>query len=342
MAKRKRLVVPDAMQTAESDSKTTELETKSMPRYPLGVHPPVSSRPPIAQVAAEASAQAALEEVSNELDAARSEGRMVLSLPLEKIKEDHLVRDRMVIDAEDMDALMGSLRSRGQQTPIEVVQLEAGQYGLISGWRRVSALKALLSETGEGRFATVQALVRPLNAASDSYVAMVEENEVRANLSFYERARLAAEAAKLGIYPTPERAVQKLFAAASASKRSKITAFLKVHATFAAALSFPAAIPEKLGLALSSALDADPQFAKRLKDILRQLTPATAAEERAVLERALKRVNAQGQVMGKAKALTEKITPDIALDHRKGRVVLSGKGVNDDLLTDLRAWLATR
>jgi hypothetical protein len=30
---------------------------------------------------------------------------------------------------------------------------------------------------------------------------MVEENEIRAGISFYERARLAAEAAKLGIYP---------------------------------------------------------------------------------------------------------------------------------------------
>ena len=53
-------------------------------------------------------------------------------------------------------------------------------YGLISGWRRLTALQALHAETGEARFATVQALVRRPETAADAYVTMVEENEIRA------------------------------------------------------------------------------------------------------------------------------------------------------------------
>jgi hypothetical protein len=82
---------------------------------------------------------------------------------------------------------------------------------------------------------------------------MVEENEIRAGMSFYERARLAAEAAKLGIYPDPAAAIAALFASASPAKRSKIGSFVRVHEALGDALRYPTAIPERLGLALAAA-----------------------------------------------------------------------------------------
>ena len=91
---------------------------------------------PIADVARDASASAALNELSDSLARARDEGRMVVQIPLDQIETDHLVRDRMVVEEDEMQTLMTSLRSRGQQTPIEVVQLGPDRYGLISGWRR--------------------------------------------------------------------------------------------------------------------------------------------------------------------------------------------------------------
>lgn len=234
-----------------------------------------------------------------------------------------------------------------QQAPIEVVDLGAGQYGLISGWRRLSALQALLAETGEDRFGRIQALIKPITDASDSYIAMVEENEIRANLSFYERARLAAEAAKLGVYPTPQRAVQALFASSSSSKRSKISSFLQVHAAFETALSFPEAIPERLGLALAGATEKDPQFAPQLRDLLRKLRPETAPQERKILDRALSRAgkSKEAPAGGLEPVETQKpqeVAPGIHLEARKGRVVLSGKGVTPDLQEALAAWLANR
>ena len=89
MAKRKRLTPATIL---EQGTPSPALETKS--GYPFGVAP---TRAPIAQVASEAATQAALDEVAGEMQSARNEGRMVLSLPLEAIRADHLVRDRMVL-----------------------------------------------------------------------------------------------------------------------------------------------------------------------------------------------------------------------------------------------------
>ena len=73
----------------------------------------------------------------------RAEGRLVQSLALEAVVADHLVRDRLAAEDEAMATLKASIAARGQQTPIEVVDLGQGRYGLVSGWRRLAALHAL-------------------------------------------------------------------------------------------------------------------------------------------------------------------------------------------------------
>ncbi|MGZ2260317.1 ParB/RepB/Spo0J family partition protein [Roseobacter sp. A03A-229] len=332
MAKRKRLTPP----APRSEAAEGAPETKSVfPRYPMGVAPAAQTRAPIAQVAGEAAAQSALEELADEMRSARSTGRLVQSLPLEAITEDHLVRDRIALDAGEMETLKNSLRARGQQTPIEVVE-QPGGFGLISGWRRLHALRALHAETGEARFATIAALIKPIDTVSDSYVAMVEENEIRAPLSFYERAHLACEAVRLGVYASAAEAVKTLFANAPAARRSKILSFVKLHQGLGAALRFPEAIPEKVGLALVSALEADAGFASRLTAQLRKAAPETAEAERQVLDRALKRPGAS------TAPVRQEVAPGIALEARQGRLVLSGGGVTPELQRDLLAWLAAR
>ena len=208
---------------------------------------------PIA-VAAEAAGSAALQELADTLKRARETGRLVLDLPLDAIAPDHLGRDRidrLPADDADMASLRESLRAHGQRTPIEVVPLTGRlPYGLLSGWRRLIALKALHAETGDARFATVQALVRRPETAAAAYVAMVEENEIRLGLSQYERARVAARAAARGVFADEEAALRALFATASRPKRSRIRAFVALYHGLDAALRFPAAIPERLGLAL--------------------------------------------------------------------------------------------
>lgn len=334
MAKRKRLTPPNT--TVATESNRASLEAKSIPRYPMGTPPSITSnRAPIAQVAGDAATQAALDELAVELQSARVEGRLVQALSLDVVKIDHLIRDRIVMDAAEMDALKASIIARGQQTPIEVVDLGQGGYGLISGFRRLAALQALHRETGGDRFAQVQALIKPIETASDRYIAMVEENEIRSNLSFYERARLVAEAVRIGLYPTPAKATAKLFAHATPAKRSKIGSFVVLHDALGDLLRFPAEIPEKLGLALVSGLKAQGDFRARMRRALKAGSAKTAQQERAILERALRPTHAHSAFQ------KQKISPDITLEAREGRVVLSGKGITKELQKALTTWLRT-
>lgn len=324
MAKRKRLA------PANPEVAGQGLETKA---YVNGWAGGRRRAAPIADVAGDAAGQAAFEEVAGALQSAREEGRLIQHIPLTSIRRDHLLRDRLALDEEEMAALEASLAARGQQTPVEVVALADGTYGLISGLRRLEALLRLGEQTA-------LALVRAPEGAASAYVAMVEENEIRANLSFYERARVAAEAAKIGIYPSPQAAVAALFAHANASKRSKILSFVTLHDALGESLRFPVAIPEKLGLALVKAIESVPAFGARLRDSLRKTPPADAAAERAALERALRR--ASSGPASKPALRGEEVSRGLFLEAGKERIVLSGKGLDAALLEDLRAWLAAR
>jgi ParB family chromosome partitioning protein len=346
MAKRKRLTPADL---TPSTPPAAELETKSRPIHGSGG----LTRAPIAQVAGDTAARAALEDLASEVTKARVTGRMVQSLPLSEVHADHLLRDRIISDTDEMASLKNSIKARGQQTPIEVVELDGGGYGLISGFRRLTALKELFEDTKNVDFSVIHSLIKPKDSVSDSYVAMVEENEIRADLSLYERARIAVEASKLGVYPTAQHAVQTLFAHASAAKRSKIKSFIPIHEVLGKVLLFPSAIPERLGLALSAALDATGDFGRKLRDNLRNNPSKTAAQERQLLERALQ----PGKATKKTQTRTQEsdtapkpamlkndaeVAPGITVTEQDGNLVLSGKNITAILRADLVAWLRQR
>ncbi|SIT86845.1 ParB/RepB/Spo0J family partition protein [Pontibaca methylaminivorans] len=250
---------------------------------------------PIAQVAGEAAASAALAELAGALDDARESGRLIEEIPLSAVDVHYLMRDRIEQDEEEMQALMASLRARGQQTAIEVVALErpggggvqGKTHGLVSGWRRVSALERLYRETDDPRFAHVRAITIAPGNARDAYVAMVEENEIRVNLSLYERARIAIRAMQQDLYETERAALQGLFGATTRSKRSKIGSFIPVVEALDSVLRHPTAISERLGLALSRALAADPGAGEHLRRILRMAPPEGAEAEMRALGDAL-------------------------------------------------------
>ena len=111
------------------------------------VAPAATPKPPIATVAGEAAALSAAEDITAELATAREEGRLAVRLPLDAIEPGHFARDRIAVDDEEMTALKASLAAHGQRMPIDVIAGADGRYGLISGWRRLSALKALKADT---------------------------------------------------------------------------------------------------------------------------------------------------------------------------------------------------
>lgn len=244
--------------------------------------------PPIAQVAAEAAAateplptavraaQARDRADAETLRAAQEEGRLIVELPVSKIVVEDPTRDRMTLDRTELEELKSSIAQSGLRLPIEVFELaEPGQgqrYGLISGLRRLTAVR----EIG-GPGATIASLVRSPQDAASTVVAMVEENEVRSNLSHYERGRIAVLAVGQGHFTSSEDAIARLFSTASKAKRSKIRSFALIHEELGDMLSFPQGLTEKEGLRLANALRLGRE--SDLRAVLAQSNVVDAASE---------------------------------------------------------------
>jgi len=258
MAKRRKLEAP----SADDMSRIEEEFRRETPAR--------SSAAPIAQVAADtadAYESGTLEERSRraretteaqkfrEADAA---GLIILNLPIDTIEPQSMQRDRTVLDREAMDELEYSISLHGVRMPIEVYEIRSGrtdkQYGLLSGYRRLIAQQNLYARSAEAKFKSIKAVVRDPSEMGGAFVAMVEENEIRQDLSHYERGRIAAIAAQQGAFATTEDAVAQMFAAASKAKRSKIRSFAMIFEELGDLLEFPETIREKDGLRLASAL----------------------------------------------------------------------------------------
>jgi ParB family transcriptional regulator, chromosome partitioning protein len=322
---------------------------------------PVASSAPIARVASETSVNAAFEEVSRELTSARSEGRLVLRLPLNSVEISWLVRDRTHPGtAEDPDfiALLDSLRRNGQRSPIEVVEIEEGLYGLISGWRRLTALRRLYDETGDERFATVLAFLRQPASSEEAYVAMVEENEIRLGLSYYERARITAKAVEAGVFPSSKAALQSLFASASRAKRSKIGSFLALYQVLGDAVRFPQALTERLGLAVTKIVEADETAGERLRENLEESGSDSPDAEQSLFSAFIETENAASappsssqapspaepsmRVAAGSKSVSdtaEEVCPGVYLTQNGNKLHLSGPGINPEFRDRLEVWL---
>jgi len=358
MAKRKRLTPPQPG-FLEAASPPPEAASR-----PLGLEPR-PARPPIAQVAGDTATFSALGELAAEMEAARAEGRLALHLPVEDIDARHLVRDRLTVEGEELDELMSSLRARGQRTPIEVVDRGADaapRYGLISGWRRLSALRRLARE--DPAFGRVAAIVRAPESASEAYVSMVEENEIRLGLSHYERARIVVKALEAGVFDDEGRALRTLFGNVSKAKRSKIRSFVALVRALDDVLRFPAAIREADGLRLAQHLKETPDGAERLRAALASASPGrTEGQERALLLAALPSEAAGVSPAGDGAPRASEPVPEpphagppdaerrrkdpaarpaVSAALSRGRLTLSGPGVDADLLAALEAWLRRR
>jgi ParB family transcriptional regulator, chromosome partitioning protein len=310
MAKRRRLdpVPADGLSGA---APMGPLETKA-----LFIGLPAAQNPtnaPIAAVAGDSALHAALETVTDAMSQARHEGRLALSLPLHAVDDSYLIRDRISADPEEMEALVASIRDRGQQTAIEVADLGptcVPRYGLIAGWRRLLALRQIGAEA-------VHAIIRPRGDPAQAYQAMVEENEIRANLSFYERARIVARAADKGVFTSDKHALLELFKSAPRAKRSKVNSFLRIVRDLdgpAPVLRFPAALSEKVGLELSAALEREEYLAPRLRDALAVAAPTTAEAEAQVILAEVRRAPGSRAAQNMGPHPVQDLTPPIGDD----------------------------
>lgn len=284
MAKRRKLEAPSADELAGIEAEFA--------RPGSGTGPLVGVAP-IAQIAGSTARRVNAPSTTDGQDAvlwrqAEAEGRVMRNLSIDRIVVDHITRDRTALDPEAMEELIASVRTAGVRLPVEVTSLGDGTYGLISGYRRITAVRALREEGGAG---TVPAIVRGATDLGESYARMVEENEVRSQITPYERGRIAVVAAGQGAYPDTGTAVGAIFASASKAKRSKIRSFATVHEELGDLLRHPQGLSERNGLRLANALRAG--FATKLREVLEEGAP-TAAAEWAALEVVVREAEAKG------------------------------------------------
>ena len=291
---------------------------------------------------------------------ARAQGQVIDLIPVDRIDGDYLVRDRLVQEEDELQALMTSIQSRGQQMPIEIVRLDRDdsepRYGLISGWRRLTALRRLFRDTDDPRFAVARALVVRPETAQDAYLAMVEENEIRVDVSHYERARIALKAVEQGVFPDQRAALRGLYASTTRSKRSKIGTFVGLVDAFDDILNFPGAISEKLGLAMAREMVRDPGFAPRLRVALaRNPRPTPPAEVKilvaAVTAMATPQEPAPDPLPSRSKdraAVAESVEIPLVegltmrFHPSRNRLELTGDRVTDDLAHEIAEFLRSR
>ncbi|WP_424968878.1 ParB N-terminal domain-containing protein [Dinoroseobacter sp. S375] len=285
MAKRRRLETPSSEDLTKIDAEFR----RDTPARPAA---------PIAQVAADAAALAPTQDTSSRAEAAKdktdaermrlaeAEGLLIQEIPLDEIDAEAMVRDRMTLLEEDLLELRLSIAEHGLRLPIEVFELteprEGRRYGLLSGYRRLMAYRYLDKLNKSDRYARIKALVRPRQAIDTAYTAMVEENEIRASLSHYERGRIAVIAANQGAFANVEMAVEKLFSSASKAKRSKVRSFALVFEELGDMLAFPEALTERRGLQLATALRGGAE--QRFRVVLEEGKPSTPDEEWQLLE----------------------------------------------------------
>lgn len=227
---------------------------------------------------------------AKELRAAREEGRVLVSLPVDRIGTEALPRDRIdlagVSASDAMDELKASIRERGQREPVEVFLAADGSYQLKAGWRRLTALQQLRSETSDPRFGFILARVTAESAdRADLYVDMVEENVIREDLSFAEMAQIAIQLARdpqAGMASVDE-AVARLFRALHKVKRAYIRSFVALLQALEGGLPYPKAVARDLGVDVARKLQAG--GAAAAADLRGRLSSVASEEEQAAVLR---------------------------------------------------------
>lgn len=288
MAKRRRLETPSTDDLGRIEA---EFRSETFDRAPMA-----RGIAPIAQVAADSAPhvptegadtralRARTEADAAQLHVARDAGLLMVDLPLDRIDADSMIRDRMTMGEAEMLELRQSIAAHGLRLPIEVFDLDGQgvRYGLLSGYRRLLATRGLRDLTQAPKYATIRAIIRPRTEADQAFVQMIEENEVRENLSHFERGRIAVIAANHGAFANTEDAVDRLFATGSKAKRSKIRSFALIFEELGDMLQFPELLTERRGLHLATALRQGAESAVR--EALSHAAPASADEEWQVIE----------------------------------------------------------
>ncbi len=176
-----------------------------------------------------------------------------MRIPIDQIDPLAIPRDRSILDTAAMTELRASIARSGLRQPVEVFATQTG-YGLISGYRRLQATRELHQATGQAKYAEIDAILRSPQDQKAALASMVEENDIRADLSPWERAAIATAAHQTGIFETLDAALIGLYPHAHRQKRAKLRAIAEVVEALGDSLTDPEDYSETRLLRLSAVL----------------------------------------------------------------------------------------
>ncbi len=139
-----------------------------------------------------------------------------------------LPRDRTALDPSALAELQASIVSLGLTHPVEVWTktdpANGPRYGLISGLRRLTVYQSLAPSPAH---AQIPAFVRDPADIADAMARMVAENEIRAQISPWEKGRLVTEAVSEGLFDTFDAATERLYHTLDRHRRARIRAIAR-------------------------------------------------------------------------------------------------------------------
>ncbi|GLQ35817.1 replication protein [Amylibacter marinus] len=289
MSKKRRMFDIDMPDMAATESPAAPETKSAMParRGPMATAINETSASLKERAAIEAEIRAENDALAQNFVALKKAGLVLDRIPVTDVETYKLTRDRAVGKDYELDELKASIAEIGLSNPIQVEARSDGRYELIQGFRRLSAYRELLEETGDSaRFGHIPAgIVQEGESIESLYRKMVDENLVRKDISFAEMAALAISYAAdpNTIGETADKSVAILFKAASYQKRSYIRGFVKLLQELGSDLEYPQYIPRSLGLGLQARMDEEAGIAGAIKRDLAPLVNRSVADELAVL-----------------------------------------------------------
>ncbi|OYU41354.1 MAG: hypothetical protein CFE33_04720 [Pseudorhodobacter sp. PARRP1] len=172
---------------------------------------------------------------------------MIIHIPTAEILDNALLRDRDQLDDTALEDLAASIHRDGLRQPIEVWALsqptETHRYGLISGLRRLTATRLLHSRnrasSEQGTHTTIAAFLRTPASIPDAMAQMIAENEIRENLTPWERGLTLARAVSCDLFPTIDAAIAALHPTATKQKRTRLRTLALVAEEFEDCIATP-------------------------------------------------------------------------------------------------------
>ena len=206
-------------------------------------------------------------------------------IPLTDIDPEALPRDRQTMAEEALEILFQSILQDGLRQPIEVWPIEGPRpWALISGARRYRCFTRLAALNPE-RWSQIPCLIRQPAEMSGALALMVSENEIRAQVTPWEKGALLGEVVEQGYFPSLEAASEALYPTLPRRDRSRLRGYALVVEALDGFLTEPRSLSvarmDRLAVALRAGL------ADLMRASLAPLSGAAPARQWAALQPAI-------------------------------------------------------